>query len=195
MSPSRKLRFIQLLPNSTTKGNFILKDLPGSGKRIDLLCRVLSACFDWAPVTWKRSHLEVIAVIQNMMSLIFKDPGDQMPLGEVAWAKLIQDVLEGKRVPFITRWNQGLEYVIDTVQAQEGKIWFLHEEGKPLKEIDTLNVSAQNSFMLGDHIGFDSKASRLIEKAGIQPVSLGKTSYLSSHCTAAVISEFERRIN
>ncbi|MBD3406673.1 MAG: hypothetical protein GF411_11210 [Candidatus Lokiarchaeota archaeon] len=194
MATISKLRFIQLLPNTVTDGKFILKDLPGSGKRIDLLCRVLSACFDWGPVSFPRFELEVIAILHNDISLVFQNP-TVLPKGEVAWARKIQRVLQGQVVEHVMRIDIGLEEVLTRFALPSGKTWVLREDGKPLKANENLQLNAQNSFILGDHIGFDENASRIIESVGVESVSLGETSYLSSHCVAAVISEFERRIS
>jgi tRNA pseudouridine-54 N-methylase len=72
-----------MLPQAPPEGDFLLKDLPGSGKRIDILCRDLAACFDWAPVSWSKSQLEIIAVIGNKKTLTFREPKEQIPRGEV----------------------------------------------------------------------------------------------------------------
>ena len=193
MPHSTKLRFIQLLPNASATGDFILKDLPGSGKRIDVLCRVLAACFDWGPISQDTPRIEVIAVIADMKILQVQHPGDNLPSGEKAWGQVIKDSLKGNPPEFISVKEGDLESVIrDTTSSPSGNLLVLHEEGEEGKLQEIVNFTTDNSFMLGDHRGFDSQTEELVSKYTLRKISLGQTSYLSSHCVALIISEFER---
>ena len=189
-SPS-KLRFIQILPNISPKGEFILKDLPGSGKRIDVLCRCLAACFDWAPEIWPKQDLEFVAVIENDIVLVIDNPGDGVR-GETWWANLISNALRGNPTEFITVEQKTLDALLEEYQGiPDSKIWVLEETGTPLKEINEVHKTSQNSFMLGDHRGFDSKTMKIIERFKINSLSIGQISHLSSHTVATVIATFE----
>jgi tRNA (pseudouridine54-N1)-methyltransferase len=195
MPESTMLRFVQILPQVSPKGDFLLKDLPGSGKRIDVLCRDLAACFDWGPTSWSTSHLEMIAVIGNVKILTFSDPQDQTPRGEVGWASIIRDSLREQPPSFVDVSEGTLEDVIKELnQSKNANLWVLDEEGVNLSDIEEIHPVTQNSFMLGDHRGFDSETEGIISQYNIQRISLGEKSYLSSHCLAAIISEFERMV-
>lgn len=195
MPESTMLRFVQVLPQVSPLGDFLLKDIPGSGKRIDVLCRDLAACFSWGPISWSMSDLEMIAVIGNTKILTFSDPQDQIPNGEVGWASVIRDSLREKPPNYVDVSEETLEDVIKRLnQAGDSKLWVLDEEGTSLFDIQTISPVTQNSFMLGDHKGFDSQTESTISQYNIQRISLGKKSYLSSHCLAAIISEFERMV-
>lgn len=195
MPESTMLRFVQVLPQVSPLGDFLLKDIPGSGKRIDVLCRDLAACFSWGPISWSMSDLEMIAVIGNTKILTFSDPQDQIPNGEVGWASVIRDSLREKPPNYVDVSGETLEDVIKRLnQAGDSKLWVLDEEGTSLFDIQTFSPVTQNSFMLGDHKGFDSQTESTISQYNIQRISLGKKSYLSSHCLAAIISEFERMV-
>lgn len=195
MPESPMLRFVQILPQVSPKGDFLLKDLPGSGKRIDVLCRNLAACFDWGPTSWSKSHLEMIAVIGNVKILTFSDPQDQTPRGEVGWASIIRDSLMEQPPRFVDVSDGTLEDVIKELnQSKNSNLWVLDEEGVNLSDIEEIHPVTQNSFMLGDHRGFDSETEGIISQYTIQRISLGEKSYLGSHCLAAIISEFERMV-
>lgn len=195
MPESTMLRFVQVLPQVSPLGDFLLKDIPGSGKRIDVLCRDLAACFSWGPISWSMSDLEMIAVIGNTKILTFSDPQDQIPNGEVGWASVIRDSLREKPPNYVDVSGETLEDVIKRLnQAGDSKLWVLDEEGTSLFDIQTFSPVTQNSFMLGDHKGFDSQTESTISQYNIQRISLGKKSYLSSHCLVAIISEFERMV-
>jgi tRNA (pseudouridine54-N1)-methyltransferase len=193
MPESTMLRFIQMLPQAPPEGDFLLKDLPGSGKRIDILCRDLAACFDWAPVSWSKSQLEIIAVIGNKKTLTFREPKEQIPRGEVGWASIIRESLRGTPPSYVEVADETLDDVVQKlVQSKKSKVWVLDEEGVLLSEFPKIDANTQNSFMLGDHRGFDSETESIMSQYDIPRLSLGKKSYLSSHCLASLISEFER---
>jgi len=185
------LRFIQILPNVSTSGDFILKDLPGSGKRIDVLCRVLSSCFEWAPSTWKEEEIEVIAVIGDSVILRFQFPEEDLPSGEKAWAQVLKESLKGKPPEYVQLSEGNLESVIrEFNNSSSSNLWLLHEEGENLNLQEIAVSGSDNSFMLGDHRGFNSQTEKLISKFALRKVSLGDISYLSRHCVAHIISAF-----
>ncbi|MHA1882528.1 MAG: hypothetical protein ACTSUO_05730 [Candidatus Thorarchaeota archaeon] len=186
------LRFIQLLPNISNKADFILKDLPGSGKRIDVLCRCLSACFDWGPTIWSKSELEFIAVIGKNSVLRIRNPQSQ-GMTEIWWATMLKNALRGEPPEFIKVSHESLDEIIREIQqVPQSKIWMLEESGQSLEKEIQMNLVPQNSFMLGDHRGFNSQTLKLVEEFDIDHVSIGKLSYLGSHTVATVISTFER---
>jgi len=80
------------------------------------------------------------------------------------------------------------------LESAGSRLWVLEEDGIPISSCIGKDQASQSSFIVGDHRGFDSGTQRVIDNCNIQSVSLGADSYLSSHCIAAVISEFERMI-
>ena len=171
-----------------------MKDLPGSGKRIDVLCRVLSACFEWGPSKWDKHLLELLAVIGDSIILRIQDPGQKTPTGERAWAQILKESLKGNPPEYVQVYDGNLESVIrDLNNPPTSILWILHEEGEEINFHEKSISGTDNSFMLGDHRGFNSQTEELISKHALQKVSLGNTSYLSSHCVAHIISEFERK--
>ncbi|MHA1960166.1 MAG: hypothetical protein ACW99U_08050 [Candidatus Thorarchaeota archaeon] len=189
------LRFIQILPSAQLSGDFSSKDLPGSGKRIDILCRDLAACFDWGPLSWPKESLEFVAVLADEVALTFCYPTGIVPIGEVDWAVTIADALRGSPPDFVSVEPTSFGEIVKKFKTkQEGNLWVLDENGTPLEDLRDIILSSQNSFMLGDHRGFDSRDHEIIENQDIVPVSLGDLSYLSSHCVAAIISKMERMV-
>ncbi len=187
------LRFIQLLLDGPEDGNFILKDLPGSGKRIDLLCRDLAACFDWGPEDWPKDRLELIALLPANTTLTFHYPDREIPVGERAWAEEIKAVLDGHESDLLEKELTELDGVIQKLLNEENsRLWVLEESGTNIRSVTDLDAKSQNSFILGDHQGFGHAVLQIIHQYDITPISVGPHSYLSSHCIAAVISELER---
>ncbi|MHA1741838.1 MAG: hypothetical protein ACTSVD_07090 [Candidatus Thorarchaeota archaeon] len=192
-SSARLLRFIQVMPNASVDGRFHLRDLPSSGKRIDLLCRVLAAAFDWGPDTWPKSRIEVVAVLGNTVRMVFHYPSERLPVGERAWATVIRDALQGDPAPFVTVGQCNLHDTVRELMAHsDSRVWVLEESGYPFRTALDMGTAAQNSFMLGNHVGLDSVAQSVVEEFNIPRLTLGRRSMLSSHCISTVISEFER---
>ncbi|MFW9799943.1 MAG: hypothetical protein ACFFD9_05875 [Candidatus Thorarchaeota archaeon] len=190
------LRFILVLPRIPEIGQFRLKDLPGSGGRVDILCRSLAACFDWGPATWPLSRLELVAVVGEDATLRFESPADALPRGETHWARVISSVLEGKALASVSRERKTLDELLrDILSSPNEQVWALEESGEPLEMCTDLDPRGKNSFMLGDHRGFDSAAIRAIDDHSIYRLTLGNTSYPTSHCVAAIISRFEGLVN
>ena len=193
MTEESVLRFIQLLPNTTPSTNFTDKDLPGSGRRIDVLCRVLAACFDWGIAKLSKTRYEVMATFAHEITFTFFNPEENKPVGEVAWAKEIRKALQNNPSKFIDVESVGLGEILTRLLEQpDSRVVALIETGQTIPTDFYENTKAQNSFMLGDHRGFDSESLRIIKNENIQQISLGKQSYLSSHCVATLISKFER---
>ncbi len=191
MTDSIGLRFILVFQDIPVDGGFLLKDLPGSGKRIDILCRSLASCYDWAPSKNTSGHIEVVAALSNDLLLRFHSPDDCTGKGEAWWANAIKSKLIGEESPsFISIVRLGLEEYLTNLKEEGNPIIVLDEGGKPLDSFRRERAS-QYSFMLGNHEGFDDKTRKVIHKLQLPSVSLGATSYLGSHCIAMVISRFE----
>jgi tRNA pseudouridine-54 N-methylase len=118
-----------------------------------------------------------------------------MPIGERGWAIIVKNALQGNPPDYVRVTQGNLESLIrDINQPSRSQLWVLHEEGRHFKDCKIRVSGTQNSFMLGDYRGFDSRAEELVSKHGLPRISLGRTSYLSSHCVASVISKLERMV-
>jgi tRNA pseudouridine-54 N-methylase len=185
------LRFIGIFPSIPLDGKFILKDLPGTGKRVDVLCRSLAACYDWASIKGEL-EIEFYAIFSHSLLLKFRKPKDVSMKGETWWASSIRESLKGNPPDFVSIEEITLEEFLRTATTQIPDTYVLEEDGEQLDAILNTASAPQYSFMFGDHRGFDERTLQIIEDLEIQKVSLGNRSYLGSHCVAAVISHFER---
>ncbi len=194
MAPGTQLTFILVMPGMSVRGDFSYKDLPGTGRRVDIVCRCLAACFGWGPSCWPRSQLRLVVSVAHQKTLTFRGP-DIVPECEVEWAELIRDALRGESVGYVSVRDESVAGLVSRLQQRGDHVWVLDESGTPIDRVGALRTSAQNSFMLGDHRGFDSQTEEVIVEYDLPRVRLGPVSYLSSHCIAAVISYFERMVH
>ncbi|MFX0107516.1 MAG: hypothetical protein ACFE7R_04465 [Candidatus Hodarchaeota archaeon] len=189
------LRFIETHSSIPIDGKYYLKDLAGSGGRVDVLCRSLSACYDWAPSPLSSMEIKFIAILNAEIVLWFSNPSAELPIGERAWAEVIQDSLQGHPPEFVKVHQWNIEKLVEEILKEEASyIWALVQERIPFDRMESFDPRAQNSFMLGDHQGFDADTQQVIRDYGIAQVSLGDISYLSSHCVATIISRLERMV-
>ncbi len=192
MCKQRILRFVQLLPEGPADGMFSLKDLPGSGKRIDILCRDLAACFDWGPVTWPRQQIQLIAILRDSIVLRFLCP-QTLPIGETGWASIVSCSLRGSPPDHVISERKNTRQVIEELLKTD-TVTVLDERGGALIEPHA-TVCSQNSFIIGDQRGLSGPLDELLTEYALPRVSLGPKSYLSSHCIGIIISRFERMMN
>jgi tRNA (pseudouridine54-N1)-methyltransferase len=194
MSNAVFLRFLLDFPHMPTNGDFLLRDLPGSGNRVDVLCRCLSACFGWASSTISSNEIEFRAVLSDELTLRFHRPEKAEDMGETDWARDIREGLKGTPPEYISigdlDFEQNLQQLVNDLPTG---VWLLHENSE--NSIKTWNPASQNSFILGDHKGFDSHSLKRVRECGIPDLSIGPLPYLGSHCIATVIAEAERRKN
>lgn len=187
------IRFIGIFTGIPLDGKFILRDLPGTGKRVDVLCRSLAACFDWAPQCIPLKDLEFVSVLSQEKMLIFRNPPIATSKGETWWGEVVRSALRGNPPDFVEERTSSLEQFVNEMLIEEKSyLYVLEEKGIPLSSISTITKDSQYSFMLGNHLGFDGPTQELIQNLEIPQVSLGHLSYLGSHCVATVISHFER---
>jgi tRNA pseudouridine-54 N-methylase len=133
------------------------------------------------------------AVIGNEIILTFRHLGKDQAKGEPQWGSIIRDALKGHLSDNVIVKHSSLHDFITELLASAGsQLWVLEEGGMSISRGIGNDGASQSSFIVGDHRGFDSGTQRVIDNCNIPSVSLGAASYLSSHCIAAVISEFER---
>ena len=189
------LRFVLIFPFLEIDGQFHSKDLPGSGRRIDVLCRSLAACFDWGPTTWPKMGIQVTAILADQIAVIVDTPVEEIPRGEVSWANIIKQSLKGNPPIYVEVKEMTLvDYLDALIDAPNSKVWVLEETGTDIDEGPEMDSSFDNTILVGDHKGFDDRTKEIIADRSIYPLSLGKTSYLGSHCVAAIIRLFERKV-
>ena len=150
----------------------------------------------WGPSTLEKSSLEVIVLDGKTSCLRIRNPDAGMQRSEVWWASAIKDTLNGNPPPFIGVESLTLEDVLKEILANSGeRLWVLDETGTSIVHDNKSLLNAQNSFIIGGHRGFDSEALKVFDDHSIYRLSLGTTSYLASHCIAAIISMYEEMIH
>ncbi|HIP89927.1 MAG TPA: tRNA (pseudouridine(54)-N(1))-methyltransferase TrmY [Thermococcus paralvinellae] len=189
--------FIIKANHAHTKADFSLKDLPGTSGRIDLLCRSVNSAFllshgfrknvrvwlnlNGPPDPPKTIRFEGYEIRPKTINPDERSIAKLITKALVAGEKIREPSKEHQVLPGIYISNLTFEHVVrKTIKI--AKLYYLHEEGKPITEV---NFKGNVAFVLGDHIGLTEEDEAFLEDIA-EKVSVGRKSYLTSHVIAYV---------
>ena len=161
---------------------FILKDLPGSSGRFDVICRCIIAALDNNFIS--EIFVQVWVFLPRYGTFIFNARElnlETFPKNELLLAKKFKD--------FIFQIDQDLKIKKDSItifeainkfMKDDNKVIFLSESGQNFDKfiIDERDIN-QLVCIIGDQTG-DLIKSRELKKLNLPEVSFGKKSYLAS---------------
>lgn len=188
--------FILKANTAVTSPDFSLKDLPGTGGRIDLLCRFLNSAFLLSHGIRKdvRVFMTLYGKPNPPKTIHFEGPKLKVRLNpdERSTALILKKALEvGKDLreptkevevfPGVYVSNMTFEDVVRRVM-KDSTLYYLVEDGRPITEVE---FPQNPAFVLGDHIGLSKEDERFLEGIA-EKVRVGRRSYLASHVVAFV---------
>lgn len=189
--------FIIKANTAVTSPDFSLKDLPGTGGRIDLLCRFLNSAFLLSHGIRKdvRVFMTLYGKPNPPKTIHFEGPKLKVRLNpdERSTALILKKALEvGKDLREPTKEVEVLpglyvskmtfEDVVRRVMKDSKLYYHLVEDGRPITEIE---FPQNPAFVLGDHLGLGKEDERFLEGIA-EKVRVGRKSYLASHVVAFV---------
>ena len=194
--------FILRASKAVTSPEFNLNDLPGSGGRMDLVCRCISSAL-WVSNDLRRDTRIFITfegptnppktIVFDGYSLKGVNPDERNIASHIKKALRIglnlQLNQEIEVSPGIKIAKRSFESIIKE-KSKKMQLLYLHPEGKDIKDI---KIERDVAFILGDHVGIPKKTERLIERVKAERVSLGKRVYLASHAIVIANYELDRR--
>ncbi|MGQ9723689.1 MAG: tRNA (pseudouridine(54)-N(1))-methyltransferase TrmY [Candidatus Jordarchaeum sp.] len=192
--------FILKASKTRTDNKFTIKDLPGSGGRMDLVCR----CILSALLLSKTHRVDTVfyAVLEGppRPPLTIEVDGEKvkaLPRDELQLASVLRGVLDPGASSFPPGFkliNKNFQEIIEE-QINKSEIYLLHKTGnstnKILSEIQKIK-KPQITFILGDHIGLSQNDFEYLMEKKIEPLNLGKKEYLGSHCIFLVHEKLNR---
>ena len=165
---------------------FLLRDIPGTSGRLDVICRSALACHLTAPKE-SATLFGVLGSGNEAVTLYFSTlAGFQ---DEISLARVVQDlvlVYTGYRedlppeYPQITLLNYTFVQLLEHLRPF-GPIVYLSDDGDDLK---TLPLTNNTTFVLGSHVDLGEYERELLTQFDAKTVSIGPQKYLSSHCIA-----------
>lgn len=184
------MRTFVLWSHAITSPVFNLKDLPSSGKRIDIVARCIISAL-WLSHRL-RQDTRIYAVLNGApeppKTVLFTPEIKRVSPDErsvALWIKKALDKHRGRRDKEWIELSNGIKIsgksfqdVIKDLEKEGCSFYLLHERGKNVEEIE---INENPVFVLGDHKGIPKNDEAFVLRRGGR-ISLGKISYLASSC-------------
>lgn len=188
--------FILYARVAKTTPDFLLKDLPGSGGKMDTVCRFVTSSL-WLSHAVRRDVV-VYTVLNGSPDapITIEWRGDSMKRVSpdersiASWIKKalesIREVKKGKDKPWF-RIQEGIRVSRKSIQEivkdlKDRSIYVLEERGDNIRNI---NIGKDPVFVIGDHIGLPKQEEKFVLRYG-KKISLGETLYFASACTTII---------
>jgi len=203
--------FVLYANKGVTSSDFYLKDLPGSGGRMDLIARcVISAL--WLSRDMRRDtriHICLNGPPNPPLTVTFDgeklrrvSPDERNVGGWIRKAlKKAEEELEKEKGEIENlKANDGIfvsqKNFYQTWQLLSGekgrRLFQLHEEGKDIREREKGELE-NPVLLLGDHMGIAAEERKRLEEARVDKLNLGPYSYFASGSITIVHNELDRR--
>ncbi len=179
-------RFVILGHKVPVSGEFTLNDLPGSGGRLDVLCRAVGASLFVSHGI--RRDVEAVLLIQDTVQIrIVGDRVRRLNPDERSTAALLQQALrqagseEVEASPGIFVSQRALSGALDRLDQVGAHPILLHEDGDPF---DPAAMPADPAFILSDHVDFTDDELKTMDE--LPRASLGPKTLHTSQCITIV---------
>lgn len=184
VSPTATLR--ALTRKRGKKRGFLLKDIPGTSGRLDVICRSALVCHLTAP----KARVVLFGVLgsgRDAVTLYFSSLADHRD--EISLARVVKDLVQvctGRQddvppeYPQIALLTYNFKQLLQRL-SQLGEIVYLTDKGEDIKNTP---LSQNTTFVLGSHVDLDKSEEEILEQLGAKTVSIGPKKYLTSHCIA-----------
>ncbi len=175
---------IFIIKSDTIKlDNYLIKDLPGSSGRLDVIARcILAALFNEDSFT---QDTQIWIFLERYGNLIFdtnKLDYNIFPKTELKLAKLIVELIQNQEKRSFWSVLKNDKNIFDTIKQliKNGyKIYVLKEGGRDFFNETTLIPSKNRVFVVGNQTG-DFVDSEELQRLGLTTLSFGSKSYLAS---------------
>jgi len=196
--------FIVVGHKARTDGNFNLNDLPGSGGRIDILCRCVNCALFLSHDLRRDVIIYLVLLGEPDIPKIVKFEGENVRYlnpDERSSGSLIKKALEKSAIP---RWREstrgvwirlgGLSDLLEEVLTEDKRLFYLQEDGSDIRGEFKENVSNNTVFVLGDHTGMTPEEEIVIRDLDVKTINIGPISLHADHCIILVNNEIDRTV-
>jgi len=199
------ITFLLDAAQSHTAPDFLIRDLPGTSGRLDVVCRVMASVFRTVPpLASSLRFLSVLGGPPDPPLTLQAEPGILVDLveSELACALLIKALLKQYHslgvdrlafCPHLSLSRRSFREVLENLTSRGKQLCYLIEEGIPLNSVQ-LDFSHPLVFIMGDHKGMPKEHENLVRQMGALELSVGKQSLLGSHVVTLVLLELARRL-
>jgi len=183
-------RHFYVKSHAITSPSINLRDLPGSGKRLDIVARCINAAFWLSYGIRKNVVFHTILHGEPNPPIYIRFEGEKLRkvspdersiaifIGK-ALKKFREDTeIESTPGVFVARkkFHELLE------EHKDKNFYLLDEEGEDIGDVEI----KKPFFILGDNVDLLPEEKKLLDDYGAQKISIGEKSYLSSHCITII---------
>ena len=196
--------FIVVGHKARTDGNFNLNDLPGSGGRMDILCRCVNSALFLSHDLRRDVIIYLVLLGEPDKPGIVKFEGENVRYlnpDERSSGSLIKKALEKSAIP---RWREstpgvwirlgGLADLLEEVITDKKSLFYLLEDGGDIRDEFRENMPEDTVFVMGDHTGMTSEEETVIQDLDAKTINVGPISLHADHCIILVNNEIDRTV-
>jgi|GEM_PF-4978151 len=182
---SREIAYIIRIPTVLLDKRMIkLRDLAGSGRRLDVACRcILASLRGRNGIIRKNINVYLVIGKGEVLSLNVENNDLKIvPDSELEIARLL--LKEPKLIKILP--YKGLCSFIDTLINQEYRVIVLHEKGKTWRKMLKNGILQERriAFVIGGPYGIPKEEENELRAMKLDMLSLGRKRYLASECIA-----------
>ncbi|MFX1301495.1 MAG: hypothetical protein ACFFAL_10890 [Promethearchaeota archaeon] len=191
-------------PRTRTDEEFLIRDVPGTSGRLDVVCRILIAAYRTTPIF--TSCIQVNAILGGpphppLLLRIDDVTSDEFPESELSCALIIKGLLHNygttktkcsRQWPQFSIMAKSFDDILKEAASASSQILYLVEKGKPLDQVK-INFDKPITLILGDDQGLHAEHEKLVYQYPVQEVSIGTRSLLGSQVISLVLLEMARR--
>ncbi|RLE65405.1 MAG: hypothetical protein DRJ47_05315 [Thermoprotei archaeon] len=183
------LAFVIKSYTAVTAPTFSLKSPATTGGRLDVIIRSILAAFSSPKGLRKNIIFYSILAGPPNPPITLEFNGEKMNMifqSEEEVAKIILESMKGCEIDGVRAFKADLNEVLRTLSLRNYNIFYLHEEGTPIKCSD-IQGDEKKCFVLGDQLGLSPSDEKIVSKYMRKKISLGPLSYLSSFCVITIL--------
>jgi len=200
--------FIIVGHKARTDANFNLNDLPGSGGRMDILCRCVNSALFLSHDLRRDVVIYLVLLGEPDAPRIVKFEGKNVRYlnpDERSSGSLIKKALEKDAIP---RWRESMPGVwmrlgvladlLEEVLTDEKRLFYMREDGNDIRDElnddNYINMPDDTVFILGDHTGMTPEEETVILDLDAKTITVGPISLHADHCIILVNNEMDRTV-
>lgn len=196
--------FITVGHKARTDGSFNLNDLPGSGGRMDILCRCINCALFLSHDIRRDVIIYLVLLGEPDMPRIVKFEGENVRYlnpDERSSGSLIKKALEKST---ISRWREStpgvwirrgdLADLLDEVLTNKKRLFYLKENGNDIRDEFKEYMPDDSVFVLGDHTGMTPEEETVILDFDAKTINVSPISLHADHCIILVNNEIDRTV-
>ena len=192
-------------PRTRTDNDFLIRDVPGTSGRLDVVCRILIAAYRTAPIF--TSRIQVNAILGGpphppLLLRIDDVNSGEFPESELSCALIVKGLLQNYRTrktessrqwPQFSIMSKSFDETLKETARPTSQLIYLVEKGQPLDQVN-VDFDQPITLILGDDQGLPVEHEKLVYQYPVQEVSIGTRSLLGSQVISLFLLEMAQRM-